>query len=92
MSDEPTHKPLPKSWKTAAGYKVEMLGGFCGRIGQWLRMPADKFDQEVPMPNGETYRLVRNYPGYAYEWVYVLEDNLQSGDVVGKHAKRRKRA
>lgn len=84
-----THQPMPKSWQMASGCKIEMLGGYCGRIGQWLRMPTDHFDQVVRMPNGETYRLVRNYPGYKYEWVYVLEDNLQSGEIVAKHAKRR---
>lgn len=82
------HKPLPKTWKTAAGYKVEMLGGLSGQIGQWLRVP-EPFDPVIPMPNGETYRLVRNYAGYKYEWCYVLEDALQSGEIVGKPVKRR---
>lgn len=86
----PSHKPLPKSWKTASGYKVEMLGGLCGRIGQWLRMPEGKFDQEIPMPNGEVYRLVKNYPGYKYEWVYVLKDHLESGEIIGKQPRKRK--
>ena len=45
---------------------------------------------EIPMPNGEVYRLVRNYAGYKYEWCYVLEDNLRSGEIIGKPKRKRK--
>lgn len=76
-----THKPLPKSWKTAAGFKIEMIGGKSGELGQWLRM-TEPFDPEIPMSNGETYRLVRNYPAYRYEWVYVLKDLLEEGKLA----------
>jgi len=47
-------------------------------------MPEGNFDQEITMSNGEVYRLVKNYPGYKYEWVYVLKDHLESGEIVGK--------
>lgn len=66
-----------------------MLGGTSGQLGQWLRCP-EPFHQEIPMNNGEVYRLVKNYPGYKYEWVYVEASALERGEHVGKPPRKRK--
>jgi hypothetical protein len=69
------HKPLPKAYKTASGWRINCIGP--NARGQWFRMP-EPFDQEVPMPNGDIYVLVRNYPGSPHEWAYVEKGLLTS--------------
>lgn len=55
------------------GWMMPLEGGRCH--GQRLRM-TEPFDQEIAMP-GETYRLVRNYPGSKYEYTYVEQEHLK---------------
>jgi hypothetical protein len=70
------HKPLPKSRHSRLGWQLHLHGGSCPK-GQWLRVP-EPFDPQIPMPNGEVYVLVRNYPGSQYEWCYVESKTLEA--------------
>ena len=66
---------MPKTWATAHGMKIELVGGT--HPGQWLRMP-EPYENVIPMPDGTVFDLTKNHPGYKYEWCYVLRPTREA--------------